>query len=773
MTARVIVSCLIFLVGSLWLLPGDTRVTIGTAAAEVTTPDRLMEEGMKAYRQGAFDQAAVKWTEAANLYEQVGKPNEQSDALVRLSQAHQALGLYAKALQNLQSASALVERTGDRPRLAGIWGSAGSLSQTTGQSEKASRYFNESLKLARELGNQELVAAILNNMGTLMASQKKYEEALAAYRESLALAEAIKNDAFVASALVNSAMALLQSGRHQDAKVQLDQALLRVRALADSHDKVSSLITIGLAYNTLRLRLPATNESLLAQAFQVLHEAVKVAQAIENPRAESYAWGHLGFLYETERRYEEALDLTRRAVFAGQQAVAPESLYRWHWQAGRLYKAMGKSDNALPAYRQAVAALQSIRPEVALSLRASQSSFRESVGPVYFELADLLLRQAASIPERERSEPYLREARDTIEQFKVAELRDYFRDECVDATRSRIKGIESVSKSAAIVYPILLPDRMELLVSLSTGLKRVSVPVTAETLTQEVRAFRKKVEKRTTLEYLPPAQQLYNWLIRPLYPLLGSLPIDTLVFVPDGPLRTIPMAALHDGKQFLIAQYAVATTPGLTLTDARPLKRSAMIALSVGLTESVQNFPALPNVSEELKTIQGLYSGTILLNKDFVVTRMEKELKEGRFTILHVASHGEIESDPRKSFLLAFDDKVTMDKLNQYIGLFQFREEPLELLTLSACQTAAGDDRAALGLAGVAIKAGAVSALATIWFINDQASSELVSEFYRQLKDTSVSKAVALQRAQLKLLDDSVFDHPAYWAPFLLLNNWL
>jgi CHAT domain-containing protein len=187
----------------------------------------------------------------------------------------------------------------------------------------------------------------------------------------------------------------------------------------------------------------------------------------------------------------------------------------------------------------------------------------------------------------------------------------------------------------------------------------------------------------------------------------------------------------------------------------------------------VQDFPPLPNVSEELKTIQGLYPGTLLLNKDFVATRLEKELKEGQFTILHIASHGEMESDPRKSFLLAFDGKVTMDKLNQYVGLFQFREEPLELLTLSACQTAAGDDRAALGLAGVAIKAGAVSALATLWFINDQASSELVSEFYRQLKDPSVSKAVALQRAQLKMLDDPAFDHPAFWSPFLLLNNWL
>jgi len=116
---------------------------------------------------------------------------------------------------------------------------------------------------------------------------------------------------------------------------------------------------------------------------------------------------------------------------------------------------------------------------------------------------------------------------------------------------------------------------------------------------------------------------------------------------------------------------------------------------------------------------------------------------------------------------------LTMDKLDQLIGLFRYRQDPLELLTLSACQTAVGDDRAALGLAGVAIKAGARSALATLWFINDEASAELISEFYRQLRDRSVTKAVAIQRAQIKLLGDRVYDHPAYWSPFLLLNNWL
>jgi CHAT domain-containing protein len=261
--------------------------------------------------------------------------------------------------------------------------------------------------------------------------------------------------------------------------------------------------------------------------------------------------------------------------------------------------------------------------------------------------------------------------------------------------------------------------------------------------------------------------------MRPLEPDLTSVTIDSLVFVPDGPLRTIPMAALHDGKQFLINKYAVATTPGIDLTDPRSLKRENIKALTVGLTESVQGFPALPEVSTELQSIQGLYGGDLLVNQDFLVSRLEKELRDKQFTVVHIASHGRFESDVAQTFLLTFDGKLTMERLNQFVGLFRFRDDPLELLTLSACATAAGDDRAALGLAGVAIKAGARSALATLWHINDPASSILITEFYRQLQDPSVSRAIALQRAQLKLLHDPRYQHPGYWSPFLLINNWL
>ncbi len=250
--------------------------------------------------------------------------------------------------------------------------------------------------------------------------------------------------------------------------------------------------------------------------------------------------------------------------------------------------------------------------------------------------------------------------------------------------------------------------------------------------------------------------------------------IDTLVFIPGGALRTIPFAALHDGNQFLISKYALAITPGLDLTDPQPIGGQDLKILAVGLTESVQNFPSLPFVAEEIQAIQREYPVTdLMVNENFSVMGLGTALKDEKFTIVHIASHAQFGRDVSDTFLLAYDDKLSLDGLDQSVGLLKYREDPLELLTLSACETAAGDDNAALGLAGVAVKSGARSALATLWHINDLASSILVGEFYHQLKDSKLTRAQALQRAQLKLYHDRRFQHPGYWSPFLLISNWL
>ena len=751
----------------------NDQLAVAVFAAEASSAQQRMKEGLSSYQRGDFEQAAVSWTEAVRLFEVEQDPGRRSEALMRLALAHRSLGQYRDALQNLESALTLAETSGDRAQTAVAMGAIGDVYVATGPAETAEKYLQEALHVAKELRNEALAATVLNNLGNLSTAQKKYPEALAAYKESMSLASARNNHALATTALINAATASTKINQHKEAKALLDKALDQMRALEPSHDKAVGLVNIGLGYFDLRPNLPDVKDSLLALAHKTLSEAGTTADSIGDRRTASYAWGHLGRLYEEEHRYQEALQLTRRATFAAQQVNAPESLYRWEWQTGRLLANEGSFDDAINAYRRSVRTLQTIRPELSVSYGAPQTSFRDTMGPVYFELVDLLLRRGASLKDPDHVGPYLIEARETIELFKAAELRDYFRDDCVDTALSKVTQLDTVAKTAVVIYPIILPHRTELLVSLPRGLKRILVPVTEDTLTKEVRQFRHKLEKRTTREYLPHAQKLYDWLIRPLEADLESLSIETLVFVPDGALRTVPMAALHDGKQFLIAKYAVGITPSLSLSDPRPIRRDNMKVLAVGVTEAVQGFPALPNVSAELKELHALLNSETLLDKQFLAANFEKKLKEEQFSIVHVASHGEFGNEVDKTFLLTFDDKLSLDRLNQMVGVFRFRDDPLELLTLSACDTAAGDDRAALGLAGMAIKAGARSALATLWNINDAAAVDLVVDFYRELKNPSISRAVALQKAQLKLVENPRYDHPGYWSAFLMINNWL
>lgn len=745
----------------------------GTGAAIEPNPDTLMQQGMQAYQRGSFEQALASWKQAAQLYEQSGKAKEQSVALVQAAQASEAIGQVTQALQQLEVALALAQRLNDPVWTATVLDNLGRCYLVSHQPDAALQNLTQALETATPTGNQRVIAAIQNDLGLAYVAQQKLPDALTAFTASVNGAAGASDRPLAVRARINAARVSLALKEYLKARDWLDQALEGLKDTEASHEKATSLIQIGLGYQQLRTVMPETDAPLELRAAGVFVEAATAAKSIGDTRTLSYADGYLGHLYEYDRRYDEALHLTRRAVFSAQAADAPESLYRWQWQLGRLLAATGKRDEAIAAYQQAAVTLKPIRTEVAAALSTMSLSGEETVRPLFFEMADLFLQRASAGTDEQANEDALRSARDAIETYKAAELRDYFRDQCVDALQASLKKLDTLSPTTAIIYPIVFHDRTELLVSLSTGLKRYSVPIAAPTLTKEVRAFRRLVEKRTTREYLPHAQQLYDWLIHPIEPDLIRQKIETLVFVPDGVLRTIPFSAFHDGKSFLIQKYAVALTPGLYLTDPRPLDRENIRFLAGGLTKSVQGFPSLPYVAEEVDAIKTLYQADQLLNQEFRTPVLEQELRESRYGILHIATHGKFSTDSNDSFLLTFDGKLTMGMLDKLIGLFRFRQDPLELLTLSACQTAVGDDRAALGLAGVAIKAGARSALATLWFINDEASAALISEFYRQLRDPSVSKATAIQRAQVKLLEDRVYEHPAYWSPFLLLNNWL
>jgi len=618
-------------------------------------------------------------------------------------------------------------------------------------------------------------AATLNEQAGALSEEGRHGEALGRYEEAASAAAAAGDADLLARATANAARAAVEGGALARASDLLGAARKRIADLPASGERAFIRVHLGRTGMMLAARAPDRAAAVLPAAHADLSDAAQEAAAAGDARTQAWALGYLGEIHEGQEELEAALDLTRRALFLAQEARAAESLYRWHWQTGRILAAEGRDSEAAAAYRLAVQELEALRPALVGSEDGAGLSFRESVQPVYFEYVDLLLRSADAAADDAAARAALVDARDTVELLKAAELRDYFRDDCVDALEAKVRPLDAVASTEAVVYPIILPDRLELLVTLPApaGLTRFPVPVDEATLVAAVRELRLLLEKRTTRQYLGPARQVYDWVVRPYADQIEALGVDTLIFVPDGALRTIPMAALHDGERHLIERFAVATTPGWKLTDPRPLDRAALRPLLAGLSAPVAGFPALPHVPEELRAVKKTVGGKLMLDESFRVEAMGEEMEETPFSIVHIASHGEFRSDASESYVLAWDGKLSMDRLGRYVSLSRFRDQPLELLTLSACDTAAGDDRAALGLAGVAIKAGARSALGSLWPVNDEATARLIVDFYQNLADPETSRAKALQDAQREMIADVRLSHAGYWSAFLLISSWL
>ena len=738
------------------------------------TAEQRMKLGQAAYERGAFDEALTQWRQAEQLWGAQHHDQAQINALLNLGAAYQALGQHRLAFRTLERAGDLAENSPGRPPLLAAQNEVGVVCDCLSQFQRAEETFRHALAVARDQGDTNLTAVVWINLGNLLAGRNKIDEALSAFTESATLAQSRNLSGLAAKALANAAAVAAHAGRDADAERFNRAALAGLGDQLPTHELAMLYLRCGQTDWARCHGRSGVEKSLLERAEQSYQQALAIAEQLGDKRAMTYALGYLGRIRESTGEIAAALELARRAAFVAQEIQLPDAMYQWEWLTGRLHRAQGNRDAAIAAYRSTLQTLQPIHRDLLFGYDPAGATFRESIGPVYFELTDLLLEKADAVNDPAEGQRILREACDTIEQLKSVELEDYLQDECVNLLRTKAARVENIGHGTAVVYIIPLAHRTELLVGIGSELKRVKVAVEAERLTKEARAFRSHLEKRITNEYLVEARELYQWLIAPIRELLDAADIQTLVFVPDGALRAIPMSALQDGQRFLVEEFSVAVSPGLTLLEPHGVPWSHIQALKAGLTEAVQNHPPLPYVAAELETVQKLFGGPTLMNSEFVLPSLKKDFARAQYQLVHFATHGQIDRDVSKSYVLTYDGKLTFDQLGELLRPGQFRGRALELLTLSACQTAAGDDRAALGLAGVAVKAGARSALATLWSVHDESTALLMAEFYTRLKnEPNITKARALQLAQLKLLHDPRFDHPCYWAPYLIVGNWL
>ena len=535
---------------------------------------------------------------------------------------------------------------------------------------------------------------------------------------------------------------------------------------------------------------------------QILATAIEQSRKINNVTAEAEAMGYLGYLYEQQQQYPEAQRLTEGSLKLAPTTEYPEIAYRWNAQLGRILAAQGNRNKALTAYESSFNTIRALRSDLATT----------PVEPIFREYISLLL-------EEEPNTQQLNQARDVLESLQIVKLDNFFRDPCSEVAEEPVV-IDEVDSTAAVIYPILLKDRLELILTLpgqplrhyaTRGLNKEKVENTIKQLrrssltnpgfaedilaargnseqVQKIQSIQKSLEESLQQDILPPASEIYSWLIEPIEADIKASGVKTLVFVLDGSLRNIPMALLYDQKnqQYLIEKdYDIALSAGLQLTDPKPLTKQPIRVLAAGVTRDYPEyrFPPIPKVEDELKRIKQIFGDSeILLNNEFTPTSLQQKLQESDFPVVHLATHGRFSSTSDQTFILsgAEEPDNPIINVNQFDNLLRVgslrRSQPIELLVLSACNTAEGDNQAVLGLAGVAVRAGARSTIATLWGADDDATSFLMGKFYENLAaDTQLTKAQALKEAQLDLLktEDSQYRHPYYWAPFVLIGNWL
>ncbi|NER38002.1 MAG: CHAT domain-containing protein [Oscillatoria sp. SIO1A7] len=739
------------------------------------------------------------WERATRAYSRAGDEVGMLGSQINQAIALQTLGLYRRSQTILEQALSQLQSQSDASLKATGLRQVGVALRLTGSLAQSRDVLEETLIISQKLKDSapRETSATLLSLGNTLRDLQEYELALRRYEEA---AIAAKSATTKLKAKLNQIDLLIESKQLGKVRDLLHDIPSELRNLPPSRFAVYARVNFANSWMELdasnseierrAIPMPPTpgdlwgfgsrkasgkaskNAHVLDRAGrvrdigQILASAIEQARMLEDTRAESHALGTLGKLYEHNEQWSDALELTRKALSIAEGMKVADLAARWEWQLGRLLAREGEIDEAIAAYSEAVESLQSLRTDLVAINPEVQFSFRETVEPVYRELARLLL----SSP----SQSNLQQVREVIEALRLAELDNFFREACLQAKRQLI---DQIDPTAAVVYPIILPDRLAVILS------RAGQPL----FYYETKLDRAEIEK--AIEefrlYLNPAffeedrlrasQVLYDWLLRPAETELAKSGIETLVFVLDGSLRNLPIAALHDGDRYLVEQYSIALTPSLRLLEPQSLVRDKLSVLVAGLSEAREDFNALPGVEAEVNQIASLVKSEIILNRDFTETRLRDKTKSSPLPVVHIATHGQFSSKAEETFLVTWDGRINIKEFNE---LLRSREPnpsaPLELLVLSACQTAAGDKRAALGLAGFAVRSGARSTLATLWQVNDDSTAIAMAQFYQELiQKPNTSKAKALRAAQLALLDNSKFQHPFYWAPFVLVGNWL
>ena len=748
---------------------------IGNRSGESTALNNI---GLLYQNLGKYEKALSYHQQSLKIIQEIGDRSREGVALNSIGAVYQNLGKYEKALSYYQQSLKISRNLGERSRESTALNNIGSVYDNLGKHEEALSYFQESLKISQDLGERSEEGVHLNNIGAAYKSLGKYEEALSYYQQSLQIIRELGQRSIEGASLNNIGSIYIRLGKYEEALFYCQKSLKILGELGERDNKAVILNNIALTLKQLNkpeLAIVLYKQSIntFEEIRQDFHQLPQNFQKSYEDTIAEYYRALANLLIEQDRileaqrvtdllKLQEIAEFNRRDIRGNDDTRTGIELLSLETEIWKGYEKFLNENNA----SQLDSELTELRIIPETERTPSQKERIQELENLEQKLVRQLTQYLESKPVRE----------------KVATLNEKAKEQSLDLKYFDIlqDKLGKLDQKGMLLYPLVSDDGIELIITtLNKAPIRRTVKITKIELNQAIFDFREAVlstRKKPSI----PGQKLYNWLIKPIEQDLIDANIETIIYAPDRQLRYIPLAALHDGKQWLIERWRVNNITALSLTNLNqlPSEKPQVLAGATSLPYKVEkdylpksyNFPGLDFVEKEVEGIKSMIPNTkVLINQDFTPKNTVPEMS--KYQIVHFATHGKfVFGRPEFSFLLFGNgDIATLRDMEDW------ELTDVELVVLSACETALmkGGGAEILGLGYAIQKAGSRAVIATLWEVKDGSTKTLMTTFYKvRNNNPDFTTAEALRQAQIRLIQ-SDNNHPYYWSPFLLIGNGL
>jgi CHAT domain-containing protein len=756
-------------------------------------------------------------------------------ALEGIGNVHMLLQQYQKTIDYFQKSLAIAKQINARKAEIVLINKLGIAYYSLGYYQKAIYYHDQSLSIARENKDLKDEGTSLNNISNVYYSLGYYQKAIDYQQQHLSITKELKDRSAEGASLSGLGNIYRALKQYQKAISYHQKSLEIAKELKDIRAEAISLVNLGNAYQFA---------GDYQKALVYYQQCLVVSKQISDFSGMGELLSGLGNVYELLGQYKQAMMFYGKSLVHFQRIGDRNNEGGLLYNLGRIFSQLNQPILATIFYKKSVNVSESIRKYIRELSKEEQKFYLDTVQDRYRALANLLLKQDR-----------IMEALQVLDLLKVQELQDFLKDvkgneitsqgiellteekefwqkfdshngelkvESVQYTIQQLRQtapaqniklaaykdlqtrLQKLGSNSALLYPLILEDRLELVLFVPNAppISR-TVKVKQTELIKVAEQFREDIQKPNSLAVLDPANKLYNWMIEPIANDLKQANITTIIYAPDGVMRHVPLAALYDGKQWLVEKYRINYITALSLTNIDPQTQQAPRILAGAFTDrsgTVKigdnniSFSSLPAALPEVENLVTNFPNTTkLVDKDFNRKAIESD-KLNQYNIIHFATHAHlVAGSPEDSFVLLNN--------NEYVTLRQVKDWKLPnvgLAVFSACQTALGGKLSSgieiIGFGYQLQQAQARASIATLWEISDGGTQALMGKFYERMKLTS-SSAEALQQAQIDLIRsngkstdekragvritwqgikpevESQLNHPYYWAPFILIGN--